>query len=94
MKKGAKKSTSKKEITTNELAAMVARGFANLEEKMATKSSLYSLEDRLGEKLTEIGAQIDQIKFNQGNRLDVAEDNIRIIKTVFEKNLKIKLPSK
>ena len=80
MKKVIKKN---KNISIDDLAAMVAKGFSNT----ATKDDIKRLESHLDD----IDFRLGKIEANHERRLDVLEDKMLIIYTAFEKQLKIKL---
>lgn len=82
-------------MTIDELARMVAKGF----ESTATKQDLEVLRSEfkkgmknIDERLEDIDHRLGGIEHNHTRRIENLEDKIRIITTVFEKNLKIKLP--
>lgn len=79
-----KKKALKKSITIDDLAIMVAKGFENT----ATKNDITRLENRLDD----IDSRLGKIENNHNRRIENLEDKVRIFSTIFEKNLKIKLP--
>ena len=92
-----KKTNSKKEMTIDELALMVAKGFNNIGDEFRTELSAIKIEFREEFKKmnTMMGVMDDRlirIKGHYGRRLDNLEDKNRIFANMFEKNLKVKLP--
>ncbi|MEK7564908.1 MAG: hypothetical protein AAB394_03160 [Patescibacteria group bacterium] len=51
-----------KKTTIDDLARMVARGFNNVESKMATKEQLENVEKRLDVRLTNVENKLDNIE--------------------------------
>lgn len=77
------------------LAISTAKGFANT----ASKDDLNSVKKEFKNEIKTVNDRLDNIDFRLGRiesdhsrRLDNLEDKIRIFSTIFEKNLKIKLP--
>lgn len=67
------KTTGKKQITMNDLAGMVARGFSNVEgkmttveEKMATKGQLISLKEDMDNQFVAVNQRLTKVE----DRLD------------------------
>ncbi|MCC6448125.1 MAG: hypothetical protein IT215_05505 [Chitinophagaceae bacterium] len=91
MKKSGKKT---KEMSIDDLAIMVAKGFNGIESRMATKDDIKMLSERIDgvdERLDKIDFRLSKIEVNHERRLDKVEDKLAIIYTAFEKQLKIKL---
>jgi|GEM_PF-1960641 len=96
-----KKRPVKKEMTIDQLAIIVGKGFENTATKddlkeLATKDELHNLDSRLTKiegKLGDIDHRLGRIENNHDRRIESPEDKMRIITTTLEKNLKIKLPS-
>ncbi len=96
MKKSPKK-TTKKRMTIEDLALMVARGFENT----ATKDDINEIWTKLGEideklfsvdgRLDDIDTRLGKIENNHGRRIDILEDRMRIIVTALEKSHKLKI---
>lgn len=89
MKKQSSK--PKKGMTIDGVAHMVARGFENTVTKQdfaELKNDIKNIEKRL----QDIDYRLGRIEVNHERRLDILEDKIRLFETIFEKNLKIKIP--
>ena len=80
MKRNAKKST----VTIDDLAIMVAKGFDHVENKMDVKF------EAVNKRLDDIDFRLGKIESNHERRLDILEDKMAVVKTYFEKNLKVK----
>ncbi|HUC88547.1 MAG TPA: hypothetical protein VMR49_00765 [Candidatus Paceibacterota bacterium] len=70
--------------TIDSLAISVARGFDN----MATRNDV----SKIYIKLDDIDHRLGSIEHNHTRRIENLEDKVRIFSTIFEKNLKIKIP--
>jgi hypothetical protein len=87
-----KKTNSKKEITNDDLALMVARGFEDAgAELSALKLEMREEFKRVNAIMGVMDDRLIKIESHYGRRLDNLEDKSRIFANVFEKNLKIKL---
>lgn len=88
MKKGSKH----KEITIDELAIMVAKGFEHLESKMDGKFKEVDKKfDKVNERLDDIDYRLSKIEGNHERRLDILEERMATVKTFFEKNPQLKV---
>lgn len=76
------KKVAKSKVTIDELAMMVARGFENT----ATKSDM----KEVNRKLEDIDYRLSKIESNHERRLEALEDKMAVVKTYFERNLKVK----
>lgn len=70
----------RKRITLEDLAAMTARGFLAMEEKMATKEDIAELKQRL-----------DRIESHNERRLDLLENRTIVLKNTMEGELGVKI---
>ncbi len=91
------KTVKKKEITNDELAVMVARGFNDMDNKFQVELSAVKIEFREEFKKmhTMMGIMDDRlikIEGHYGRRLENLEDKNRIFATILERDLKVKLP--
>lgn len=88
-----KKKTNLKKITIDNLASMVARGFEETRGDIKdVKIGLHSELKKVHDRLDDIDNRLGKIENNHERRLETIEDKIRIISTVLEKDLRIKLP--
>ena len=81
--------------TIDTLAISVAKGFSNTTSKYDLASVKKELKNDLGvitDRLDNIDFRLSRIENDHSRRLDNLEDKVRIFATIFEKNLKIKLP--
>ncbi len=53
------KPNNKKDITLDHLAGMVAEGFADIQDRMATKEELNALREEVHEGFTDIDRKLD-----------------------------------
>ena len=83
-----------KKMTIDKLAIMVARGFKETQIDIKTDlSNEFRTElKKVHDRLDDIDNRLGKIENNHERRLENLEDRIRIIFTVLEKDLKIKLP--
>ena len=90
----------KLDIVANNLdafALMTKRGFDEVRSEMKTGFIDVRSEMKIGfkevnDRLDDIDNRLSKIENNHGRRLDNLEDKVRIFATIFEKDLKIKLP--
>ena len=73
--------------TVDHLAISVARGF----EKMATKDEMNAGFESVNKRLDDIDFRLGKIESNHERRLDILEDRMRVVKTYFERNPRLKV---
>ena len=87
-----KKGTKGKEITIDELAMMVAKGFERLENKMDGKfNDVDKRFNKIDERLDDIDYRLSKIEGNHERRIDILEERMATVKTFFEKNPQLKV---
>jgi hypothetical protein len=83
----------KEKVTIDTLAVMVAKGFEHMDEKMEQKfKSVDRQFDDVKRDLDLLYTKVNGIDQKYARRFDLVEDNMRIVKTAFEKYTKTKLP--
>jgi tetrahydromethanopterin S-methyltransferase subunit G len=91
MKKGAKN----KEITIDELAIMVAKGFERIDKRFDGIDNKFNQVDKrfdkVEERLDDINYRLSKIEGNHERRLDILEERMATVKTFFEKNPQLKV---
>ncbi|OHA91296.1 MAG: hypothetical protein A2758_02425 [Candidatus Zambryskibacteria bacterium RIFCSPHIGHO2_01_FULL_49_18] len=88
-----KKKRSKKEITNEDLAGMVARGLDDVKVELSSVKLEFRNEfEKAREMMGVIDDRLIKIENHYGRRLDNLEDKTRIIANVLERDLRIKLP--
>ena len=88
-----KKRSSKREITNEDLAVMMARGLDDIRTDLSSAKLEFRDEfKKIDSMLGVIDDRLIKIESHYGRRLDNLEDKNRIFSNIFEKNLKIKLP--
>lgn len=86
----------KKAITTDDLAAMTQRGFDGVDKQFEKFRD--EMNDRFHEvhkRFDVVDSRLDRIEFmvsGHDRRLDKLEDQMLIVKTLFEKKLSIQFP--
>ncbi len=85
-----------KNITVDQLAEMVAKGFDSLEQKMVTKAELdeilnQKLDQKLDEKLASIHQKLDDSIASHGQRIAKLEGKVVILKDVIESGLEVRV---
>lgn len=78
-----KKISKNKEVTINDLAIMVAKGFENT----ATKDEIKSVKDEIKsvvKRLDGIDYRLGKIESNHERRIDLLEDKMQVVKTYFD----------
>ena len=83
MKRGSKKGA----VTTDDLARMVAKGFSRMDERFEGVDDKFKAVNK---RLDDIDFRLGKIESNHERRLDILEDKMAVVKTYFEKNLKVK----
>lgn len=81
-----KRSEINRKVTIDDLAMMVAKGFSNT----ATRDEMQSGFKAVHKRLEDIDYRLSKIESNHERRLDILEDKMAVVKTYFEKNLKVK----
>jgi len=81
-----KRGTKNHKITIDDLAMMVAKGFGNT----ATRDEMQSGFKAVNKRLEDIDYRLNKIESNHERRLDILEDKMAVVKTYFEKHLKVK----
>jgi uncharacterized protein YllA (UPF0747 family) len=76
-----KKETKNHEITIEQLAIMVAKGFERVDKRF----------DKVEERLDDIDYRLSKIEGNHERRLDILETRMATVKTFFEKNPQLKV---
>ncbi len=70
--------------TVDSLAISVAKGFENLDKRITDEFG------GVNKRLEDIEYRLGKIESNHERRLDILEERMAVIKTYFEKNLKVK----
>ena len=91
---------NKKSITLDDLALMTQRGFEAMNERFEQVDQRFAQIDqrfeRIDKKFEGVDVRLDRIEHLIGGshdrRLDKIEDDMRVVKTLFEKNLAIPFP--
>lgn len=86
--------TTEKNITLDDLAGMVARGFVSIENRMAAKEDILQINDRLDNietrldsvetRLDSVEQRLERIENRHERRIDVLESRVVILKSVLE----------
>lgn len=75
------KKAKKSEMTIDDLAIMVSRGFENT----ATKQDIHEIKEEMNERFDNVNIRLDHIEhhliFGHTNRLESLEDSVRLLKT-------------
>ena len=66
------KKVAKKDISNNELAQMIARGFAST----ATKDELRAVEQRIEQRITGVEGKLVTVEQNINHRIDILDSKI------------------
>ena len=83
-----KKGTKNKEITMDQLAIMVAKGFERVDKRFDEVDKRF---DKVEKRMDDIDYRLSKIEGNHERRIDILEDKIAVIKTFFEKNPQLKV---
>ena len=78
---GGMKNNKHHEVTIDELATMVARGFERIDKRF----------DKVEERLDDIDYRLSKIEGNHERRIDILEERMATVKTFFEKNPQLKV---
>lgn len=84
MKKGIKNN----EITIDQLAMMVAKGFERVDNRFDEVDKRF---DKVEERLDDIDYRLSKIEGNHERRIDILEARMATVKTFFEKNPQLKV---
>lgn len=80
--------TKNHEITIDQLAIMVAKGFENIEKRFDGVGKRF---DKVDERLDDLDYRLSKIEGNHERRIDILEERMATVKTFFEKNPQLKV---